>query len=235
MTDITLWNLHLLWWRSILSVLTFLVRRQFLVWSHTNLLIYLDWTMTNSETWSKSSIWLRYNIAFLLEAWVDLEIELVSWLVCGRRRHSGGNIDTIDRLFQLFEVRSLWWLFSGGLALDPASNCLRITLDNHRFERKHFLFVSSFIYIRRRWNNVAELLVSCFLSKLISCNVLAVFHCCRPFLVWKIGILLFVRKSSMDLILHNNFLELFSIDALPLVVTKDHCLGNLLVLWILFL
>jgi len=39
----------------------------------------------------------------------------------------------------------------------------------------------------------------------------------------------------MNLILLNNFLELFSIDALSLVVTKDHCLGNFLVLWILFL
>ena len=36
----------------------------------------------------------------------------------------------------------------------------------------------------------------------------------------------------MDLILLNDFLELFSIDALSLVITKDHCLGNLLVLWI---
>ena len=39
----------------------------------------------------------------------------------------------------------------------------------------------------------------------------------------------------MDLVLLDDFLELFSIDALSLVVTKDHCLCDLLVLRILFL
>jgi len=234
-TDITLWDLHLLRWRSILSVLTFLVGRQFLVWSHTDLLIDLNWTMTNSEPSSKSSIRLRDYIAFLLEAWVNLKVELVSWLVCGRWWHSCCNVHIIDRLFQFFKVRSLWWLFGGGFAFHSSSNRLRVTFDNHWLERKDFLFVSSLIYVRWWWYNIAELSVSCLLRKLVCRNILAILHSCRPFLVWKIGILLFVRKSSMNLILLNNFLELFSIDALSLVVTKDHCLGNFLVLWILFL
>lgn len=234
-TNITLWDLHLLRWWSVLSVLTFLVGRQFLVWSHTDLLIDLDWTMTNSEPCSKSSIWLRDNIAFLLEAWIYLQVELVGWLVCGRWWHSCCNVHIIDRLFQFFKVRSLWWLFSGGLAFDASSNCLRVTLDNHWLERKDFLFVSSLIYVRWWWYNIAEFIVSCLLRKLVCRNILAILHSCRPFLVWKIGILLFIRKGSMNLILLNNFLELFSIDALSLVVTKDHCLGNFLVLWIFFL
>ena len=233
MTDIALWNFHLLRRRSILSVLTLLVWRHLLVWSHIDLLIDLDWTIPNAKPCSKGSIWLGNHISFLLEAWVNLEIQLIGGLVRGRWWHPSRNIDLVDRLLQLFEIRPLWWLFSGGLALNSSSNGLGVTLNNHWLERKHFLFVSSFINVGRRWNNIAELVGSCLLGKLVCRNILIVFHSCRPFLVWKIGILLFIRKSSMDLILLNDFLELFSIDALSLVVTKDHCLGNLLVLWIL--
>jgi hypothetical protein len=71
--------------------------------------------------------------------------------------------------------------------------------------------------------------------QLIGCDLLLAFDSGSPLLVWEIGILLFIGESSMDLILLDNLLELVSIDALPLVVTKDHSIGHFRILWILLL
>jgi hypothetical protein len=75
-------------------------------------------------------------------------------------------------------------------------------------------------------------LVSSLLSKLICSNVLGILHHLSSLLVWQVSILLLVRESADHLVLLNDLFELFSINALSLVITEYHCLSHLLVLGI---
>ena len=78
---------------------------------HVDLLLDLDWTVSDTKATSECPIRLRDSV------WLrgmDLEVELVGRLVSGRRRQLRNDAHIIE-LFAL-----TWRLLGGGLALIPS-------------------------------------------------------------------------------------------------------------------
>lgn len=244
LSDVTLWNLHLLWAWSSLGQLAFLAlfSTALLIWASDDLdlLVDLDWSVGNSN----ATVWSHSTDCGIGQSIMNLKLH--TSLVCGWRWELCLDVHWIDSLFDsidLLKIDSLWRFLGRGLALVSTTNSLWVTLDDHWLEWWNLLLIIIFIdvcwwrsHAVNSFTDVLGLSVALWVLGRVSfgINLHSISLLLGKIVLdqWLMMLdLLLVRQVVGCLVLLDHLLEWVSVEALLLVVTEDHALSFKLILW----